>query len=96
MRDEKEALALLRQERKESVDRAKEMVKEQKALFSALKNHLQKEDATVPELALALGVESSRVLLFISGLRKYGEVVEGAKNDGYFEYHLVEKNGETP
>ncbi len=95
MQDEKEAMAQLRQERKERIDRAKEAIKEQTRLIRAIKTHLKKEEATVPELAQALGEDAATVLVFVSGLRKYGQVAEGAKIDNYFKYQLVETGGET-
>lgn len=95
MQDEKAAMAQLRQERKERIDRAKGAIKEQTRLIRAIKDHLKKEAATVPELAQVLGEDTARVLLFVSGLRKYGQVAEGAKADNYFKYQLVESGGET-
>jgi hypothetical protein len=95
MQNDKDALAQLRQERKEIIGRAKESIREQTRLIRAIKDHLKREAATVPELARDLGEDAARVLLFISGLRKYGQVVEGDKVDNYFTYKLVETDGET-
>jgi len=48
-----------------------------------------------PYVVRDLCEDATRVLLFISGLRKYGQVVEGDKVDNYFTYKLVETGGET-
>jgi hypothetical protein len=34
-------------------------------------------------------MQSALVLRYISGLKKYGFVVEGAKEDDYFKYELA-------
>jgi hypothetical protein len=93
MQNEKKAMAQLRLERKEAVDRAKDAIKKQTKLIRGIREQLKKETATVPELAMLLGEETAQVLLFISGMRKYGEVIEGEKVDGYFKYRLIAADG---
>ena len=46
---------------------------------------------TVPELADATGLPAHQVLWHIMGMRKYGKVLEGEEQDGYFQYALEEK-----
>jgi DNA-directed RNA polymerase specialized sigma subunit len=87
---DKDALKQLRQERKEWIDRARQSVKEQNAITKAIKAQLGKEAGTVPEIAQALKMRTEDVLLFISAMRKYGEVVEGPKDGDYFKYQLAE------
>jgi hypothetical protein len=93
--DEKEGLAQLRRERKVYIDRAREIIKERNRQIVAIKMQLKKEAATVPEIASAVGMQSSEVLLVISAMRKYGEIVEGAKTGNYFKYQLPEAEGEV-
>jgi biotin operon repressor len=81
-------LKRLRQERKFYIERARQMVKERNKQMTAVKSTLKEAAATVPQIAEALKMESAEVLLIISALRKYGEVVEGAKADDYFTYQL--------
>ena len=45
----------------------------------------------MPEVAQALKMKTSDVLLFIAALRKYGEVLEGPKDGEYFRYQLAEQ-----
>ena len=69
--------------------------KQQKEFFlreqlKAIKTELAKEAYTVPEIARALKMKTATVLMFVSALRKYGEVVEGPKDGDYFKYQLAE------
>jgi hypothetical protein len=93
--DEIEGLARLRTERKDHVDRARKIIKERNRQIVAIKTQLKKEAATVPEIAAAVGMQSSEVLLVISAMRKYGKIVEGAKTGNYFKYQLPEAEGEV-
>ena len=87
---DKEALKQLRNERKIWIDRARKAVKTQNAITKAIKAQLAEEPRTVPEMARALKMKTGEVLLFISALRKYGEVVEGPKDGDYFKYQLAD------
>ena len=87
---DKEALKQLRGERKRWIDRARKAVKAQNAVTKAIKAQLAEEPRTVPEIARALKMKTGEVLLFISALRKYGEVVEGPKDGDYFKYQLAD------
>jgi DNA-directed RNA polymerase specialized sigma subunit len=87
---DKEALKQLRSERKVWIDRARQTVKAQNAVIKAIKDQLAEEPRTVPQMAQALKMKTSEVLLYIAALRKYGEVVEGPKEDDYFQYQLVQ------
>jgi DNA-directed RNA polymerase specialized sigma subunit len=87
---DKEALKQLRGERKVWIDRARKAVKAQNAVTKAIKAQLAEEPRTVPEIARALKMKTGEVLLFISALRKYGEVVEGPKDGDYFKYQLAD------
>jgi DNA-directed RNA polymerase specialized sigma subunit len=87
---DKEALKQLRKERKAFIDRARQSVKEQNKITKAIKTELSKEARSVPEIAQALKMKTATVLMFVSALRKYGEVVEGPKDGDYFKYQLAE------
>jgi Fic family protein len=85
----KEALKTLRQQRKESVDQARKIIKERNQQILAIKSHLENEPQTIPEMAALLGMESATVLIVIAALRKYGEVTEDVKDGDYYKYRLV-------
>jgi hypothetical protein len=87
---DKEALKELRKERKAFIDRTRQSVKEQNKITKAIKTQLAMEASSVPEIARALKMKTATVLMYISAMRKYGEVVEGPKDGDYFKYQLVE------
>ncbi len=84
-----EALKKLREERKETIEQAKSLIKEQSSIIKKIKEHLQGDGKTVPEIARATGIKSSQVLWFVMALKKYGQVLEGTKDGDYFKYQLT-------
>ena len=88
---DKDDLRQLREARKPQIDRAKNMIKTQAALIKAIRGQLVSGARTVPQIAAAAGIESSQVLLYVAGLRKYGIVAEGQKDGDYFTYMLASK-----
>jgi DNA-binding IclR family transcriptional regulator len=87
---DKKALKELRKERKAIIDRARQSVKEQNQITKAIKTQLAREAGTVPEIARALKMKTATVLMFVSAMRKYGQVAEGPKDGDYFKYRLAE------
>lgn len=90
----KEAMKKLRSDRKEWINQASTRVKEQKKVRKAIKRHLENQPATVPEISKATGIPSDRVLWYLATLKKYGDIIEGEKDGGYFRYVLVESEVE--
>ena len=90
LKPDKDALKQLRQERKVFIDRARKAVKAQNKITKDIKAQLAGEGATVPDIARALKMNTADVLLYVSALRKYGEVVEGPKDGDYFKYRMAE------
>ena len=86
---DKEALKRLRQVRKASIDKAREMIKDQNRIIKSIKALITSEGKTVPEIASASQISTSRALWYIMALKKYGLVVEGAKDGDYFKYQLA-------
>ncbi|MBU0767515.1 MAG: helix-turn-helix domain-containing protein [Proteobacteria bacterium] len=86
----KEAMKKLRKDRKEWITKASTMVKEQKKILKAIKGYLENQPATVPEISKATGIPSDRVLWYLATLKKYGDIIEGEKDGGYFRYVLAE------
>ena len=85
----KEALNQLREIRKSHIEHAREAIKTQNRDIKKIKEQLKDGPKTVPEIAAGTQMPSSQVLLYISGLRKYGMVREDEKVDGYFKYALA-------
>ena len=88
--EKKEAMKKLRESRKHIIKATATRVKENRKAIKAIKEQLRAEARTVPEIAGATGLASSEVLWFIATLKKYGEIVEGDKDGGYFRYSLAE------
>ena len=89
-REKKEAMKKLRESRKDIIKATATRVKENRKAIKAIKEQLQAEARTVPEIAEATGLASSEVLWFIATLKKYGEILEGDKDGGYFRYYLAD------
>jgi hypothetical protein len=88
-----EAMKRLREERKIFIDRAKGLIKEQSGTIKKIKEHLDGEGATIPEIAEKTGMATAEILWFVMALKKYGQVIEGHKEDDYFKYQLAAPQG---
>ena len=89
--EKKEAMKKLRESRKHIIKATSARVKENRKTIKAIREQLQAEARTVPEIAAATGLASSEVLWFIATLKKYGEILEGDKDGGYFRYNLADR-----
>ncbi len=85
----KDALKQLRIQRKATIERARAMIKAQNKRIVAIKSQIKDEPRTVPQIAAALGINAADVLVTISALRKYGEVLEDVKDGDYFKYRMA-------
>ena len=85
----KEALKQLRIQRKATIARARAMIKAQNQRIAAIKSQIKDEPRTVPQIAATLGISTADVLVTISALRKYGEVLEDVKDGDYFKYRMA-------
>lgn len=85
---DKEALKQLKAARKEQIAAAAARMKEQRRGVKAIKEHLDGAELTVPEIAAATGLPASQVLYYVATLKKYGEILEGPKDGGYYRYRL--------
>jgi hypothetical protein len=82
------ALKNLKAARKEQIAAATARMKEQRRAVKAIKEHLDGAELTVPEIALATGLPVTEVLWYVATLKKYGEILEGPKDGGYYRYKL--------
>ena len=86
---DKEALKKLREARKASIEKARKTIKDQNQIIKSIKALIKTEGKTVPEIANASQISTSRALWYIMALKKYGLIVEGAKDGDYFKYQLA-------
>ncbi|MFC1516430.1 winged helix-turn-helix domain-containing protein [Thermodesulfobacteriota bacterium] len=84
----KEALKKLLAERKAWIKKAAAKMKKQKKEIKAIKEQLQNNPATVPMISEATEISSDKVLWYIAALKKYGQIIEGEKDGGYYHYLL--------
>jgi hypothetical protein len=86
---DKEAMKALRAERKEAVDRASAIARKTRKELKAVREHLAGSNATVPEIAQAVGLPSARTLWLVASMKKFGEIVEVEKDGDFYRYTLV-------
>jgi len=86
---DREALKKLREVRKTSIDKARKAIKDQNRVIKSIKELIKTEGKTVPEIAQTSQISTSQALWYIMALKKYGLVVEGAKDGNYFKYQLA-------
>jgi DNA-binding IclR family transcriptional regulator len=79
----------LRESRKTTIARARKAIKENNRILTAIRQQIADEPQTIPEISRRLGMESAKVLRFVAAMKRYGEVVEGAKQGDYFKYGLA-------
>jgi len=86
---DKDALKTLREARRETIEKARQAIKTQNQDIKKIREQLLSGPKTVPEIAGAIQIPAALVLRYISGLKKYGLLVEGVKEDDYFKYELA-------
>jgi len=84
----KEKLKSLRQQRASYVDNARELMKTNNKLFKKIKSQIKDQAMTIPQIAQAIQEPASKVLVYVSGLKKFGLAVEKEKDGDYFKYQL--------
>ena len=89
MNPDKEALKKLRESRRETIEKAQQAIKGRNQDIRKIRDQLKSGAKTVPEIAAAVKMPPRLVLQYISGLKKYGLLVEDAKEDDYFRYALA-------
>jgi hypothetical protein len=83
----RKALKQLREARSGAVAAAAKRFKTQKEDLGLLRGLLTGAGKTAPELARLSEIPASEVLWYLASLKKYGEVFEGEKDDGYYRYY---------
>ena len=63
--------------------------KRHKAARRQLRTALKDGPKIVPELVKATGLAAQKAFWLLMGMKKYGELAEGAERDGYYEYMLI-------
>jgi len=79
----------LRRACKERIDRVSAQVREQKKSLKVIRAQLENTACTVPEVATATGMATDMVLWYVAAMKKYGQIAEVEKEDGYYRYSLI-------
>ncbi len=86
---DKEALKTLRESRRGTIAKARQAIKSQNQDIKRIRDELQSGPKTILEIAGAIQMPPALVLRYVAGLKKYGLLVEGVKEDDYFKYALA-------
>jgi len=86
----KNEMKALREQRKAAVNRARNAIKSQNKDIKSIREAMAGGGKTIPEIASAAGMSSSRALVYVATLKKYGLIAEGAKDGDYFKYELID------
>jgi hypothetical protein len=88
--EQKKALATLRERLGGISEEKRQAQRRLVAARKSIQKFLQAQQATVPQLAQALGMPADEALWHVTGMRKYGKVTEVGEEDDYPLYALVE------
>ncbi len=92
---QKQALATMRERMGGISEQKKQHAKQLKAARKGIVHILTEKPATVPEIAAALNIPRDEALWHLTGIRKYGQVVEAGEAGDYFLYTLVVSEDST-
>ena len=91
VRSRAETLKRLREQHQTSVSATQALLKELQGIRKELRQAMQTEPRTVPELAAATGLPANEVLWHVIAMKKYNLVTETGLDDGYYRYSLAEE-----
>ena len=65
----------------------REQAKNLKKISEIIKNNYK----TIPEISQLTGIPSHEVLWYTMAMKKYGKIIEGEEQNGYFKYTLKQE-----
>ena len=84
-------LKRLREERKDTVERTRALLKTQQDTRRAIVEAMRQGAETVPAIAAASGQSADQVLWHLTAMKKYDLVAEIGKDGDYYRYALVQE-----
>ncbi len=90
-KERREILKRVREERKESVERTQAYLKEQQLIRKQLRQAMKGGPKTIPEIAEAAQLPSSKVLWHVMSMKKYDLVREMGMEAEYYQYQLAKE-----
>jgi predicted transcriptional regulator len=94
--EQKQALANMRERMGGISEEKKQHSKQLKAARKAIQKLLEAQPATVPQIAEALRMPADEALWHVTGMRKYGSVMEAGEDGDYLLYALVANEEKAP
>ncbi len=86
---QKQALTTMRERIGGISEEKKQHAKQLKAARKAIIQMLAEKPATAPDIAAALNMPSDEALWHLTGMRKYGQIIEAGEEGDYLLYALV-------
>lgn len=86
----KTAMKKLRVQRKTLIAAASSKMKTQKKDIKAIKEFLNSQASTIPDIADGIDLPQDKTLWYIATMKKYGQIVEDQKQGAFFKYALNE------
>ena len=80
----------LRVQRKTLIAAASSKMKTQKKDIKAIKEFLNSQASTIPDIADGIDLPQDKTLWYIATMKKYGQIVEDQKQGAFFKYALNE------
>jgi hypothetical protein len=84
----KRPLEILRDRRGGMSKQLKESFNEQQRIFKAIRTALGSGPKSVPQLAAECKIDPPKMMWHVMALRRDGDLVDGAEQDGYLMYRL--------
>jgi hypothetical protein len=85
---EKRPMEILRERQGGMSKELKEYFNEQQRVYKAIRAALKAGPRTVPQLAAECKLDPPKTMWHLMALRRHGEIVEGAEENGYLLYRL--------
>jgi len=88
---EKKPIQLMRERYGGVSEELKMKTRTQTSIIKNIKESIENASKTVPEIAQITNIPSHEVLWYLMALKKYGMIIEGDEQEGYYQYKLKEE-----
>ena len=85
---QKKPIQLLRERHGGVSEELKMKTRTQTSIIKKIKESIENASKTVPEIEQITNIPSHEVLWYLMAMKKYGIVIEGDEQEGYYQYTL--------
>jgi predicted transcriptional regulator len=85
---QKKPIQLLRERYGGVSEELKMKTRTQTSIIKKIKESIENVSKTIPEIAQITNIPSHEVLWYLMAMKKYGIVIEGDEQEGYYQYTL--------